>query len=149
MRLLKLKVAGGLNELTLLNLYENKVVDLDIVNISKIPKLNHLILGHMDYTLPALESDVVAKVVALNSPVKILDLSNNPIDTPELWRRLSIFPNLETIYLTATKITHIDHMDELKKLLPHLNKIVMDENLLDPKWLEEAFKICELKNQVF
>jgi len=128
----------GLKELTLLNLYSNKVADLDITTFAKCPKLNHLIMGHMDYKLPALDSDVMEKIVALNSPMKIVDFSNNPIDTPDLWRRLSIFPNLETIYFTATKITHIDHMDELKKLLPHIKNIVMDENPLDAKWLEEA-----------
>lgn len=139
----------GLPELTKLNLYANKVVDLDLTKFTKFPKLTYLIVAHMDFAFSApFDSDEVAKFVALNSTITKLDLSNNPIDSTDLWRRLSIFPNLEHAYFTANKITHIDHMDEFKKLLPHLVDLVMDENPFDAKWLEEAktfFNKAEVK----
>lgn len=129
----------GLNELTKLDLFSNKVVDLDITQFAKFPKLTYLIVTNMDFTFSgAFNSDEAAKIVALNSTITKLDLSNNPIDSTDLWRRISIFPNLETAFFTATKITHIDHMDEFKKLLPHLVDLTMDENPFETKWLEEA-----------
>lgn len=129
----------GLNELTTLNLNSNKVVNLDLTQFAKIPKLDYLVAAMMDFTFTGtFNSDEVAKIVALNSTVTRLDLSNNPIDSTDLWRRLSIFPNVETAYFTGAKITHVDHMDEFKKLLPHLTNLVMDENPFDSKWLMEA-----------
>lgn len=129
----------GLNELTKLNLYANKVVDLDITQFAKFPKLTYLIVALMDFTFSApFNSDETAKIVTLNSTITKLDLSNNPINSADLWRRISIFPNLETAYFTANKITHINHMDEFKKLLPHVVDLIMDENPFESKWLEEA-----------
>lgn len=134
----------GLNELTKLNLYDNTVHDLDITRFTRIPKLTYLIVAHMDFRFSKpFNSDEAAKIVALNSPIKKLDLSNNPIDSADLWKQLSIFPNLEIAFFTANKITHIDHMDEFKQLLPHLTEIVMDENPFDTKWLDEAKPIFD------
>ncbi len=129
----------GLNELTKLNLYSNKVVNLDLKTFTTLPKLEYLIVAHTDFTFSApFNSEEVAKVITLNSTITKLDLSNNPIDSPDLWRRLSIFPNLEIAYFTANKITHVDYMDEFKQLLPHVKELVMDENPFETKWLEEA-----------
>lgn len=135
----------GPTELNTLFLSGNKVVNLDITKFTKLPKLRILDVSAMDFTFPA--PNELAKIVASNSSVTVLHLSNNPIDTPDIWRRLSIFPNLETVYLTGTKITHVDHMDEFKQLLPNLRHIKMQENPLDSKWLEEA-KIFFKKEEV-
>lgn len=130
---------AGLNELTKLNLYANKVANLNLTSFTKYPKLTYLIVANMDFTFTApFNSEEVEKIVALNSPITRLDLSNNPIASTDLWRQLSIFPNLKIAYFTANKITHIDHMDEFKKLLPHVTELVMDQNPFDSKWLEEA-----------
>lgn len=140
----------GLLELQKLNLYANKIPDLDITKFTKFPKLEYLIVAHMDFPFSApYESADLAKVVALNSTVTRLDLSNNPITVSDVWRRLSIFPNLETVFFTATNITHIDHMDEFKQLLPHLHTIIMDENPFDSKWLEEAKEYFKKENIKF
>jgi len=129
----------GLTELTALDLGTNNVANLDITTYTKFPKLTYLIVANMDFKFSGpYNSDEVAKIRALNSTVTRLDLSNNPIDSPDLFRRLSIFPNVETAYFTANKITHIDHLDEFKQLLPNLSEIVMDENPFDSKFLEEA-----------
>lgn len=130
---------AGLNELTNLKLSANKVANLDLTSFTKYPKLTFLIVANMDFTFTApFNSEEAEKIVALNSPITRLDLSNNPIASTDLWRQLSIFPNLKIAYFTANKITHIDHMDEFKKLLPHVTEIVMDKNPFDSKWLEEA-----------
>jgi len=130
---------AGLTELTKLSLHGNKVADFDIAKFAKFPKLDTLIVSDMDFTFSSpIDAVEMAKIVALNSSITTLHLSNNPIDTPDLWKRLSIFPNLETAYFTGTKFTHIDHMEEFKKLLPHLTALTMDENPFDSKWLEEA-----------
>jgi len=129
----------GLNDLKKLVLYGNKVVNLDITQFTKLLKLDYLIVALMDFTFSTpFVADDAAKIVAFNSTITKLDFSNNPIDNTDLWRRLSIFPNLETAYFTATKITHIDHMEEFKKLLPHVSQLIMDENPFESKWLEEA-----------
>lgn len=138
----------GLNELAKLSLYGNKVADLDLARFTKIPHLTWLIVANMDFQFSVpFNADEAAKIIALNSPISRLDLSNNTIDNADLWRRLSIFPNLKTAYFTANKITHIDHMDEFKQWLPHVTELVMDENPFEPKWLEEA-KIYFEKEEV-
>lgn len=129
----------GLNELRNLSLYSNKVVDLDLKPFIALPKLAYLIVAHMDFACSVpYNSEEAAKLIKLNSTITKLDLSNNPIETTDLWRHLSIFPNLEIAYFTATKITHIDYMDEFKQLLPHVKELVMDENPFETKWLDEA-----------
>lgn len=129
----------GLHEMVKLNLYSNKVVDLDVTMFTKLPKLSYLIVAFMNFTFSKpFNSDEAAKIIALNSTITRLDFSNNLIDNTDLWRRLSIFPNVETVYFTANKITQIDHLDEFKQLLPNLTEIIMDENPFDTKWLEEA-----------
>lgn len=130
---------AGLNELTNLNLSANKVANLDLASFTKYPKLTFLIVANMDFTFTApFNSEEVERIVALNSPITRLDLSNNTIASTDLWRQLSIFPNLKIAYFTANKITHVDHMDEFKQLLPHVTELVMDKNPFDSKWLEEA-----------
>jgi len=132
-------VFDSLVDLNKLVLHGNKVVNLDLTQFTKLPKLDYLIVSYMDFTFSGpFIADDVAKIVALNSSITKLDLSNNPIDNTDLWRRLSIFPNLETAYFTATKITHVDYMEEFKKLLPHVSRLIMDENPFESKWLEEA-----------
>lgn len=125
----------GLTELRRVILALNKVVNFDITKFTKLP-ITFLDVRFMDFTFTA--PNELAKIVALNSSVTELHLSHNPIDTPEIWRRLSIFPNLKSVYFIFTEITHVDHMDEFRQLLPNLSHIDMGVNPLDSKWLEEA-----------
>jgi len=130
---------NGLNFLTKLNLYSNKLANLDLSMFTKLPKLEYLNVANNDFKFPErFSADEAAKLIELNSTITTLDLSNNPIDSPDLWKRLSIFPNLEIVHITANKITHVDFMDEFKQLLPHVTTLTMDENPFEPKWLEKA-----------
>jgi Leucine-rich repeat (LRR) protein len=140
----------GLDKLTKLSLDSNKVVNFDITKYTTLPKLTDLRVAQMDFafTVP-LNYEESKKIIELNSTITKLDLSNNLVDSADLWRRLSIFPNLETAYFTANKITHIDYMDDFKQLLPNVKELIMDENPFETKWLEEAKTYFEKVGVVF
>ncbi|KAJ6634723.1 Leucine-rich repeat-containing protein 15 [Pseudolycoriella hygida] len=130
---------NGLNEMTKLNLFANKVKDLNLAIFTKFPKLKYLVIAYADFIFSVpYDPEEAAKLVMLNSSVTILDLSNNYINSTDLWRHLSIFPNLETVYLMSNKVTHVDHMEEFKRLLPYLTEIIMYTNPLDVDWKEGA-----------
>lgn len=126
-----------------INLFDNKINDIDLVEFAKLPRLEYLNLGYSGFTFSATKEAATVEQTSL----KYLDLnginSTNPLDL----HQLSIFKGLKYLDLRNIAYTHFDFgKSDIKTVLPNLIELNLCLTEISTSNLTKSRHQLKLKN---
>lgn len=133
----------GCDKLVFLSLDCNHISDLSLSKFAALKSLKVLSLNGTHIVLPTTTETLTT---ATKSPLMSLNLGNNQLSNADVMQHLTVFPNLEHLYLYNNKFNSIRDPEKIKQLLPKLETLDLDGNALIPAWLTENKAIFERDN---
>lgn len=125
----------SLNNLQLLDIRVKQITDFNLKKVAKLPNLTELDLSASGFDLNAF-SVTLADINKSNSKLKTLKLTSSEITSPNIFAKLKLFPNLETVDLGSNPFKEMDVETIRDGGLPKLREIGIRYNQLDKQWLE-------------
>lgn len=118
----------------------NQLTDLKLSKFVNLPALRAVSLKNSGFRI--VEDEPKPDLVVV-SRLERLGLPNNHLSNPNIFRHLSIFPQLKYLYLQNNDFTHFNDVKELRSYLPKLERINLKNNTL----LRERFKVTGVNVQ--
>lgn len=115
-------------KLYLLTLENNP--QLEDVHLEKFVNLTSLMQLYLAKTGLKISEDDPNPEYYAKSPLKRLNLGLNALNDPNIFRHVSIFPNLRILYLYGNKFDHLNNGNEIQKYLPKLQILDLTDNEL-------------------
>lgn len=132
-------------KLHFLTLDENPINDVDLCAFANMPSLSMLSLSNTNFIMPSEQNDSICRQSTLTSKLSRLSLDNNSLSNPDLFNQLTIFPNLQILFLNANQFKNFSHTaQQLKSMLPKLRVINLIDNNLICQWFwlnKESFRM--------
>lgn len=113
------------NKLTILSLSRNPVED---VNLSEIATLENLDTLFLEYTKFKLPMEIPTSLQSV-SKLKKIWLSGNDLSSPDILRQLSIFGQLEEIYIMENRFPVINDVDKIRSYFPTIKRLGLAKNV--------------------
>lgn len=123
------------HSLEFLYMDNNLIEDVDFVALSALEKLDSFTLSNNSMSFKTSPTNTNTNSSS-NSPVSAIFLNSNRLSDPNIFKKLTMFPNLESIFLLNNQFTHFDDLDQLGTLFPKLNHIDITNNTAD-QWVKE------------
>ncbi|GAB0096336.1 hypothetical protein DMENIID0001_118270 [Sergentomyia squamirostris] len=124
-----------------LDLSENRLMPMTSSSFSSLKELRDLNLRATGF-VP--DSDILAN----QKKLIYLDISKNEITSLNL-RDLKALTSLKTLFLHENKLTELQHVDDIKEILPSLTTISLSKNYFTCSYIQRVLTLMEnLKVQV-
>lgn len=120
------KAFSDCNKLTILSLSRNPVEDVNLSDIAALENLNTLYLENTKFQLP---TTAVLPTMQSKSKLKIIRLSGNDLSNTDILQQLSIFGELEEMYLMENRFTIINNVDMIRNYFPTLKRLGLAKNV--------------------
>lgn len=111
-------------KLTTLSLSRNPVMDVNLLELANLRNLNTL---YLENTKLKLSTEILS--ASTESKLKTIYLSGNDLTSPDVLRYLSIFGQLEKVYLMENKFTVINDFDKIRNYFPLLERLGLANNV--------------------
>lgn len=123
-----------------LNLDNNNLGSIDLAKFASLQALSSLSLNNTSFkfaTAALPSAPIIVNATAANSSLESLNLANNNLSDPDIFARLTIFSDLQRLYLYNNEFTYFESPNAVKRLLPKLNTLDLTGNKRISPWLRD------------
>lgn len=119
------KAFSDCNKLTILSLSRNPIEDIQLSTLTALKDLNTVFMEHTKLKLP----EEVSESAPTDSKLKMIWLSGNNLSSPDIFKHLSIFGQLEQIYANANRFPTINDAAKIKNYFPGIKRLGLAVNV--------------------
>lgn len=116
-----------------LNIGNNNIGHIDLKIFSNLRALSSLSLNNTNFSFPIILNR--NERIVTNTSLESLNLANNNLSNSDIFEHLTIFTELQRLYLYNNEFTHFKNVTEIKQLLPKLNTLDLTGNKRISQWL--------------
>lgn len=110
---------------------------LENIELHKFAKLSALVGLFLDNVGLSVLDDKPTADTSVKSSLTKLHLARNHLSDLNIFYKLSVFPELEEVYLYKNNITRLGNVNFIQKYLPKLQKLYIDNNSFVNEWYNE------------
>lgn len=129
-------------DLKIIYLDNNRIGTINLTSLANLENLQILQLGHNNITFP--EKPGYATIT--KSILETLPIEFNNISTPDLFKHIQMFRNIERINMRGNMFTFFNNPSNIPNMLPKLKYIHLSDNAELRKWITSNTAIFQENN---